>query len=391
MDIKDINQKDINQKEKYLDESWYENFVTSQTEADAFPFAIWVKILRNLMQNRQKDVMMPSPTQGIIELRKAIADELVKTRGLVVSPEQIVVGSSSEYLYSVISRLIGSEKIYALEDPGYANIGEVYELNHIKKEYIPVDQMGMRVEKLTNSEANVAIVSPSHQFPTGAVMSLERRYDLLEWVKEEKNRYIIEDDYDNEFLADEKKIPSLKSLDMNDRTIYMNTFSRTLSSTIRFGYIVLPPQLMDEFHAMYSFMHCTVSNFEQYTLATFLKEGHFDKQVERLKLYFEEKQQLFLRCFEEQNLSDYVKLLEYDAGLQFLVEVKDVSSDVDFVKICRKEGIHIKALSSFYHKPPLESKHLFLIKYSGVSEHRVKEAISRISKILLEKECEKIG
>ena len=306
------------------------------------------------MQNRQKDVMMPSPTQGIIELRKAIADELVKTRGLVVSPEQIVVGSSSEYLYSVISRLIGSEKIYALEDPGYANIGEVYELNHIKKEYIPVDQMGMRVEKLKNSEANVAIVSPSHQFPTGAVMSLERRYDLLEWVKEKKDRYIIEDDYDNEFLAEEKKLPSLMSLDMQDRTIYINTFSRTLSSTIHFGYIVLPSQLMDEFHAMYSFMHCTVSNFEQYTLATFLEEGYFDKQVNRLKLYFEEKQQLFLRCFEEQNLSDYVKLLEYDAGLQFLVEVKDVSSDVDFVKICRKEGIHIKALSSFYHKPPLE-------------------------------------
>ena len=166
----------------------------------------------------------------------------------------------------------------------------------VRYEPVPLDQDGVSVQELEKRSVDIIHTSPSHHFPTGTVMPVSRRYELLGWAAKSDHHYIIEDDYDSELRLGGKPFPTLQSIDVSDKVIYMNTFTKTLASTVRISYMVLPQTLAEKFYRELSFYSCTVSNFEQYTLAEFIENGSFEKHINRLRNYYQNKRDLILQA-----------------------------------------------------------------------------------------------
>ena len=234
-----------------------------------FPFSVWSRLQRGVMLDYGEKLLLPLPNQGIPELRQAIAAHLAAFRGMHVDPETILIGAGTDFLYNLLIQLLGRDKVYAVEEPGYGKIRKVYGAAGVDCVIAPMDEKGVRPEALTG--ADVLHLSPSHHFPSGLVTPVSRRMELLSWAR--AGKWIIEDDYDSEFRFDAHPKPTMQSLDGQGRVIYMNTFSKSLAPSIRISYMVLPPALMAEFQQKLGFYSCTVPSFEQYTLARFLSRG----------------------------------------------------------------------------------------------------------------------
>ena len=238
-----------------------EDFSSNHTETDNFPFSIWAKLMRECLTKNKKTLMTNSPSGGILELRKAIAEYLRQFKNMKVLPEQIIIGTGTEYLYGLLVQLLGFDKIYGVEDPGYKKISQIYRSLSVSCNYISMDEQGVNIGKMEKQKVNVMHLSPSHHFPTGIVMPVGRRYELLWGASKKDSRYIIEDEYDSEFRLTGKPVQTLQSIDVLGKVIYMNTFTKSLSSTIRISYMVLPVDLLNRFNNELYFYSCTVSNF----------------------------------------------------------------------------------------------------------------------------------
>ena len=269
--------------------SYIANFSSNQTDSENFPFSIWAKLIREILNENQKELVTNPPCGGILQLRQAIADHLKGYRNLHIEPEQIIIGAGTEYLYGLLIQLLGFDKNYAVEDPGYDKIYKIYKTHQVACSHIPIDESGIIIGELEKCHTDVVHISPSHHFPTGIVMPIGRRYELLGWASKSPDRYIIEDDYDSEFRMTGQPIPALQDIDVLERVIYINTFTKTLSSTVRISYMVLPKSLVNRFYKELSFYSCTVSNFEQYTLARFIEDGYFEKHLNRMRNYYHAK------------------------------------------------------------------------------------------------------
>ncbi len=248
---------------------YFADFVTNQVRPENFPFSTWSHLMREALVSRREQLLANPPFEGVPELRAAIASHLHAFHGISVSPEQVVIGAGTEYLYGLLIQLLGRERKYAMEDPGYRKIAQVYDSFGVRYAPVSMDANGIRTEELRDKGIDVVHITPSHHFPTGITMPVSRRYELLEWARQSRDRYIIEDDYDSEFRLRGKPIPTLLSMDRKGKVIYMNTFTKTLASTIRIAYMVLPEHLLAAFREHLSFYSCSVSSFEQYTLAAF--------------------------------------------------------------------------------------------------------------------------
>lgn len=358
------------------------DFTSNQTCSDHFPFSIWSKLIRELLSGHQTDLMTNSPCGGILPLRNAIAGHLRDFHGLQVSPEQIIIGAGTEYLYGLIIQLLGTDKKYAVEEPGYNKIAKIYECHHVSCAHIALDDAGIKRSDLEEHQVDVVHISPSHHFPTGIVMPVSRRYELLGWASESDSRYIIEDDYDSEFRLTGQPIPTLQSIDVLEKVIYMNTFTKTLASTVRISYMVLPNHLVNAFYSKLSFYSCTVSNFEQYTLAHFIEKGYFEKHLNRMRNYYHNKRDMLLSCIQNSPLSEYVRISEEDAGLHFLMKIDTDMSDEEFCRRAEEKGMKLSSLSQYYIDAPKEAEHVFVMNYSSVGESAMKEAIDRLYGIL---------
>ena len=360
---------------------YFADFVNNSTSTDTFPFATWTKLLRETMSEQADKLMMRSPSGGIMELRSAIADYLYQFRGMNVEPQQIIVGAGTEYLYGLLIQLLGHEKIYAIEDPGYQKITKIYRSNHVDCMPIPLDQQGVSVDALASSDAYILHISPAHHFPTGIVTPISRRYEILSWAASGE-RYIIEDDYDSEFRLQGKPIPSLYSIDSSDKVIYINTFSKSLTSTIRISYMVLPKPLLTRYNEELSFYSCTVSNFEQYTLAKFIEKGHLEKHINRMRNYYRNLRDAILTCIEKHPSFSRTTILEKDAGLHFLLKMDTRISDSELIAKAAEQGIHISCLNQFFAAPQEKDSHTIIINYSGIQLQDIEEAIRRLFAII---------
>lgn len=361
----------LNRKEQY-----YADFVRNSTAKGEFFFNIWTKLMRETMSDNPQKLMVNSPSVGVWELRCEIAKYLFQFRGMNVEPEQIVIGAGTEYLYGIIIQLLGRNKIYAVEDPGYDKISKIYQANDVECVHIPLDNNGVNIASLGKTRAEVLHISPSHHFPTGIVTPVSRRYELLSWTSKSASRYIIEDDYDSEFRFVGKPIPSLQSIDVLDRVIYINTFSKSLASTIRISYMVLPKELMKRYNNELKFYSCTVSNFEQYTLASFIEKGHFEKHINRMRNNYRSQRDLIMECIKKHPKYSKVKIKEENSGLHFLLEVDTELTDEELVKKAAGNAIHISCLSQYcYNRENFASPHTLLINYSGISSEKIPRAV----------------
>lgn len=356
------------------------DFSSNQTPSNLFPFTIWAKLIREVLHEKQKELMINSPCGGILPLRQAIAKHLKAFRGMHVTPEQIIIGAGTEYLYGLLIQLLGIKKRYAVEDPGYRKISQIYKSHSVACDFIAMDDYGIEVEELEKKKIDVIHISPSHHFPTGIVMPVSRKYGLLSWASKDENRYIIEDDYDSELRLSGQPIPTLQSIDVLEKVIYMNTFTKTLASTIRISYMVLPQQLLQAYYEKLSFYACTVSNFEQYTLARFIEEGYFEKHINRMRNYYHHKRDALVNTINNSPLKRYVKIFKEDAGLHFLMEVSTRHSDQEFIQMLKEHGVKLTPLSDYYRQTADHDEHIFVVNYSSADQDKFKEAIDIIYK-----------
>ena len=325
--------------------------VRNEPEQVLFPFSIWAKIMRETLASDQTRLLTKVPCEGAYELRSAIAEHLRTFRNMQVQPEQIIIGAGTEYLYMLIHLLLGNV-IFGVEEPGYAKIPDMYTALGLKCVRIPMQTDGIDLNALQNSETEVMHISPSHHFPTGAVTSVGKRYALLGWAAEKETRYIIEDDYDSEFRLSGKPIPSLFSLDVTNKVIYMNTFSKSLTPTIRISYMILPIPLLKRFQEKLSQYSCTVSNFEQYALTKFITEGYFEKHIHRMRKYYKDcRNALFARMKEYDIFQDSVITGE-NAGLHCLVQFRTNLTDNELLREVRSLGFQVSALCDYYQEKP---------------------------------------
>ncbi len=358
----------------------FADFVNNHTSVSSFPFSQWAKIMRKILTYDNEELLKNPPPGGVSELRIAISEHLKDFRGITVSPEQIIIGAGTEYLYGLLIQLLGRKKIYAVENPGYRKIQKIYEANDVCCLNIPMDKDGIILEALKMSDTDVLQISPSHHFPTGIVTPISRRYGLLEWANEKEGRYIIEDDYDSEFRLQGRPIPALMSIDVSEKVIYFNTFTKSLSSTIRISYMILPMHLLKKFHETLSFYACTVSNFEQYALAAFISDGFFEKHINRMRGYYRNLRDTLLSEIKSSTLSEYVTIKEEDSGLHFLMEIRTLKSDSELKECALKNGINISFLTDYYSEPDNNAMHTAIINYSGLSENDIKEAVTRLAR-----------
>lgn len=348
-----------------------------------FPFSVWSRLQREVMLDYGGDLLLPLPNRGCRELREAIARHLARFRGMTVSPEHILVGAGTDFLYNLLIQLLGRDKIYAVEDPGYGKIRKIYRAGGVECHCIAMDREGVVPEKLGN--AQVLHISPSHHFPTGLITPVSRRRDLLEWASREPGRWIIEDDYDTEFRFHARPMPAMQTMDRNGRVIYLNSFSKSLAPSFRISYMVLPPDLMARFREKLGFYACTVPSFEQYTLARFLDEGYFEKHINRMRKYYKSLRDRTVGLLTRCPFAGKLTILEMDAGLHFLVRVDTERSDGELIRQCARTGIRVQALSAYYGETaPQENMHCLVINYAGLDDESLERLGQKLDSLAAE-------
>ena len=388
LNVIELSTKDIKKEQVVLtsgNTSYLADFSSNQTDSEIFPFTIWSRTIRELLNENQNLLMTNPPCGGIWELRTAIANYLQEFRAMHVSPEQIVIGAGTEYLYELLIQLLGNHLNYGVENPGYHKIAKIYDSMKVGYKYINLDENGVAIEELEKHKVDIIHTSPAHHFPTGIVMPISRRYELLGWVSKSPDRYIIEDDYDSELRLSGKPIPTLQSIDVSDKVIYINTFTKTLSSTVRISYMVLPISLAERFYHTLSFYSCTVSNFEQYTLARFMENGSFEKHINRLRNYYQNKRDAILQVFQNGLLGKYVTVKEEDAGVHFLMYIHTQKSEETILKEARAKGIKLVPLSRYFAKNTEHSKfeNVYVMNYSSIRLELIEEIAAILYQIIL--------
>ena len=364
--------------------TYWADFVGSSVARDMFPFSVWVKLLRDVTAGEDETALLTDTSAGgIRQLRQAIADHLYQFRGMTIDPDQIVVGAGTEYLYSVLIQLLGRDKGYAVEDPGYLRLSKIYEKNDVVTHHIPMDGAGIIPQKLEESGAAILHITPSHHFPTGVVMPVSRRYEFLSWASKGEDRYIIEDDYDCEFRLAGRPIPTLQSIDVMEKVIYINTFSKSLAPAFRISYLVLPRHLVTRFYETLGFYSGTVSCLEQMTLARFLSQGYFEKHINRMRNHYRALRDRLLSQLAKSPLADRVTITEENAGLHFLLALDTDRSDEEILRSAEEEDIRISFVSQYYYAGEDRRPHVLVMNYSGLEEDKVPEAVARLCRAVL--------
>ena len=249
---------------------------------DEFPFSVLSKTMRRVLSDYGENLLVKSPNNGCAALRQAISDYLARSRGIRVKPSQIVIGSGAEYLYGLIVQLLGRERVYGVENPSYEKIRRVYQANGVTVEPLRLGADGIRTGELARTAATVLHVTPFHSFPSGVTASAGKRAEYIRWAAE-RDGFIVEDDFDSEFTLSSKAEDTVFSLEPERSVLYINTFSKTIAPSIRVGYMVLPPALLDAFERAVGFYSCTVPLFEQYVLAELLRSGDFERHLNRVR------------------------------------------------------------------------------------------------------------
>ena len=343
---------------------------------EKFPFSVWSRLQREVMLDYADKLLLPLPNQGIPELRRAIADHLAGFRGMSVDPESIIIGAGTDFLYNLLIQLLGRDRTYALEDPGYGKIRKIYTAGGVRCISVPMDEQGVMPGYLSDNQ--VLHISPCHHFPTGIVTPTARRRELLAWAQQ-RSGYIIEDDYDSEFRFDAHPIPAMYAMDPGGRVIYMNTFSKSLAPSIRISYMILPEALMEQFRKDLGFYSCTVSSFEQYTLARFLSRGHFEKHINRMRKFYRARRNRLLTALRTCAYADRLQIREMDAGLHFLLKVDTRLSDSELVCRFADAGIRIRSLGSYYREDvPETDRRCLVVNYSGLREEELEAVLALI-------------
>ncbi|WP_460116817.1 MocR-like pyridoxine biosynthesis transcription factor PdxR [Pseudomonas sp. H2_A12] len=359
-------------------------FATGLPETRTFPTRIWERLQRQVTKDYQANVLLHGDPQGAEPLRKAIATYLNLERGAKCSPEQILVLSSTrQALFLCAQLLVDAGKPILLENPGYFGAKKAFETAEANVVPIDVDAQGIRTDLLRadRSGANCVYVTPSHQYPTGATLPLERRLELINWATEH-GKWIIEDDYDSEFHYDGLPIACVQGLDNDQRTIYLGTFSKTLYPGLRIGYMVLPLELVKAFTYARSIMDGHTPQSLQLTLARFMEDGHYNAHVRAMRKLYAARRAAMLDAIGR-HLGAIVTALSPQGGLQIPCLLAEGWSEENTIRQAARVGVQLPGLSRLY--AGVEKKHGWLLGYSSLTAHEIEVAMQRLAGALSKK------
>ncbi len=345
------------------------DLVHGNTPPNMFPFSVWARLIRAVLADCGEHLLERVPCDGDKQLKRAISAYLYRSRGIDVDPRYVVVGAGAEHLYGVIVQLLGRDKIYAVENPGYGKISFTYALNGARCLPVNVTEQGIDISVLEQSQAAIAHVSPSHQFPTGVVMPVSARSRLISWAKNSSG-YIVEDDYDSEFRLTGKPLQCMCGL-CPERVIYMNTFSKSLAPSMRMGYMVLPPELYERFLKIFSSSANFVPLFEQKALARMLDGGYFERHLNRLRNYYRAVHAALLKRLAA--LPERCEVADTGSGLHLIAKFPDAKSDGQIKLLAAARGIRLKCLSDYLLAPMAGVDGCAVINYSALTPNALSE------------------
>jgi GntR family transcriptional regulator/MocR family aminotransferase len=314
-------------------------------------------------------------------LRRAIASYLYEFRGISTSPDNIVIGAGTEYLYSKLLQLFGPKSVIAIGKYGSRKLVDLSRSMSIAWCYVPIDDEGLRIDRLSQSPANIVHVSPANHFPTGIVMSESRRKQLLEWLHGIARRYVIEDDYDSELRYSGRALPPLVTQDDTGGVVYLNTFSKTLIPSIRISYMVLPTALMDLYRAQLSFYSCSVSSFEQYTLALFIEGGYFERHINRLHRYFIKQRSHVMSVLANSKLSKIADIAPVSVGTHLLVRLHTRLSDKEIQEEAHVRDVNLSMLSDYSLEPDAFNTHCVVMNFASIEPSQVESVVHVLEEI----------
>lgn len=347
-----------------------------------FPFATWKKITRDILVDANSEMFALGDAKGDAQLRETIGKYLHSSRGVNCRPEQIIVGAGTDYLLMLLEKILGRHVPLAMEEPTYKRAYRMFQSFAYDIRAIPMDFGGMIVEKLRESGARAAYVMPSHQYPTGIVMPIGRRMELLKWAKEAGDRYLIEDDYDSEFRYKGKPVPALQASDGSGRVIYMGTFSKAIAPAIRVSYMVLPERLLPAYQENCGFYACTVSRIDQRILNEFIRNGHFERYLNKMRKIYRGRHDFLLG-----QMADFEKdfrISGENAGLHILLTSKKRIPEKTLIEAAAGEGIKLYGISKdcmgegSLLGSPFEST--VLLGYGALEERELAQGIERLKR-----------
>jgi len=358
------------------------DFTSASASADPSFARLWEKALRDTISSEpERELFSAQPAQGAPRLREALATWLAQARGMTVDPDRIVIAAGAPLLYGLIALLHGADGPVALESPGYRRLQSIYETMGEPVVAVPLDGEGIDMSELDRSGASLVHVMPSHQFPTGIVTSVSRRYELLGWASRTAGRYIVEDDYDWEFRLAGKPIPSLGSIDTEGKVIYLSTFSKSLSPALRIAFGVFPPSLDDSLeHALRCFSS-TVGIIEQIALARLMESGEYERHVSRYRNRSRNARDRLLEALRTCPAADRLSFEECDSGLHFVLRVDTCAKAADIAEQAAKRGVGLAPIERYdmgAMRAP-DGSACFVMQYDGVDPESFERAASVIS------------
>lgn len=344
----------------------------------SFPFMLWRKLTREVINDYDRDLLRTGDPKGHPGLRTGIARYLHHSRGVRCRPEQIIISSGTEFLLQLLIQLFDAHTVYAIENPGYEKLGMIFGASRSAYTPVPLDEYGMMPEELEETGADVAVVTPSHQFPTGRIMSISRRIRMLNWAYEKPERYIVEDDYDSEFRYSGKPIPSLQGLDGQGKVIYIGAFSKSLSPALRISYMVLPEALVRRYRERLNFYICPVPTIEQKTLQRFIDDGHFERHLNRVRNLYRQKRELLTAALRD--AFPDAEIAGASAGLHFTLRLSS-ASEAALIEAAKAQNVKVYGLSRYYSVPTTEeSGGTLLIGFATLKLQDIPDAVARLKK-----------
>ena len=359
------------------------DFTPNGVDLKSFPYNAWRKLSKDILTDDKTELFRSGESKGELGFRQAICNYLHQARGVNCTPGQVIVGAGSDYILMLLGMILGREHVVAFENPTYKQAYRLFRGLAYKTVPVGMDKNGMKVTELSDSGADIAYVTPSHQYPTGIIMPIGRRMELLKWAKEEPDRYVIEDDYDSEFRYTGRPIPTLQSIDDRGRVIYLNTFSQTISPSMRLGFLVLPPRLLERYRQELGFYACTVPALEQHVLTRFIAGGHYERHLSRMRKEYRDRRSATISAFRASPLASHVTFSEEGAGLHFLLRLDTNRSDEELRRLTAEAGIRLSFLSEYAAVPDPRFAHTLVINYAGLSQSDLEEALQLLTDVLL--------
>lgn len=356
------------------------DFWNEYSSIDSFDFALWRKYLNKVLGTDHRRFLSYGSPQGEWDLREEIALYARKSRGVICTPEQVVIGAGTQSLLGILAIILKEKHIsIGFEDPGFIQGRQIFKGYGFKIVPISLEEDGISIASLTKSNTRVVYVSPSNQFPMGAVMPVSKRARLLNWVHQREG-LIIEDDYDSELRYFGRPIPSLQGMDEGKQVVYLGSFSKILLPSLRISYMVLPPELLNFYRMIKGSYNQTASPMEQAALALFMREGQLERHLRKIRKIYAKKNQLLLDTIKRV-MGEKVTVFGGETGLHILLKLKTKMPVGEVVDKAAKVGVRVNPLSNYTLQDPDDSYPVVILAYGGVPLEDIEPGVGLLHQV----------